>query len=126
MAKTTDLQPWLDYFGMLRTYEQKGLLEVSPDKHEAYITQPALHALSYGDDPMRQLMGGALLDTARHIHLFAAWKSQEGEDYLMRPFALHVVKDELPHDLLYTILRTRRRGLLREEYKMEVIDYNGK
>ena len=42
MSKRKFLQPWLDYFDMLHTYEQKGYLEVKPDKHEAFITRAAL------------------------------------------------------------------------------------
>lgn len=43
--KHRDLQPWLDYFQMLHTYEQKGFLEVKADKHEAYVTRAALLTL---------------------------------------------------------------------------------
>lgn len=45
-----DLQPYLDYFDVLRKYAEQGLLEVLPAAHEAYITAPALYALSYVDD----------------------------------------------------------------------------
>lgn len=122
----SDLQPWMDFFGMLRTYEEKGFLEVSPEKCEAYCTLPAVHALSEGDDPVRQIADGALLDTVRNIRMYAAWKSQEGEGFLSRPFALHVVGEDLPHDLLYTVLLTRHRpwwGLFGEKDKVHVFDY---
>lgn len=104
--KHKDLQPWIDYFRMLQTYEQKGFLEVLADKHEAYITQPALHALSTEDV---QPSSKQIVTTARRIRNYAAWKSQHGGDYLSFSFALHVVRDEHPHDLLYTILLTIRR-----------------
>lgn len=126
MARHKDLQPWLDYFELLRTYEQKGFLEMLPDKHEAYITQPALHAISDGDVE-EQLSSGTVLVTARRIRTYAAWKSQHGGDYLSHPFALHVVGEEFPHDLLYTLLLTRRRVWWKFGFKaehIEVIDYN--
>lgn len=106
--KQKNLQPWLDYFDMLRLYEKKDFLEVLPEKHEAYITQPALHAMSQGDDPRKQ-MEKAVQETAKRIRVYAGWKSCDGIDYLDVPFALHVVSDEQPHDLLYTILLTRHR-----------------
>ena len=46
MGKATDIQPWLDYFELLQTYEQKGFLEVAYDKHEAFITRAALYTLA--------------------------------------------------------------------------------
>lgn len=46
MGKVTDIQPWLDYFELLQTYEQKGFLEVAYDKHEAFITRAALYTLA--------------------------------------------------------------------------------
>ena len=128
MTKTNDLQPWLDYFGMLRTYEQKGFLEVMPDKHEAYITQPALHALSEGDDPQEQV-AKAIPETVLRIRAYAGWKSQEGEPYLKQNFALHVVEPEHPHDLIYTLLLTQTRRwirLWRKTDSIEVITYQTK
>ena len=122
-----DLQPWLDYFKMLREYEQKGFLEVQTEKGEAYITQPALHAMSDGERPEKQLV--AIPQTAQRIRAYAAWKSQEGSDYLSKPFALHAVKDLHPHDLLYTILMIRRRKwwkLWRMTDCIEVIRYEDK
>ncbi|MBQ8713081.1 MAG: hypothetical protein IJ551_09740 [Prevotella sp.] len=153
--KHNDLQPWLDYFQMLRTYEQKGLLEVQPEKGEAYVTQPALHALSDGDDPAEQLRSGAVADTLRRIRTYCAYRQAHArglQDFdprtanspdqplppvptdalqaiLARPFALHVVKDEPPHDLLYTLLLTPTRSwrtAWRRKEKIEVIDYTGK
>lgn len=106
--KHKDLQPWLDYFELLRTYERKTLLEVMPDKHEAYITHAALFTLSGSEKPNDQTIR-AIPSTVKRIRAYAGWRSQHGGDYLSRPFALHVVKDEYPHDLLHTILITRRR-----------------
>jgi len=121
-----NLQPWLDYFALLRTYEENGYLEIYPEKHEAFITQPAIHALTPGDDPQQQLLSGAIPETVFGIRTYAAWRSQQGSDYLDRPFALNVVKDEKPHDRLYTIVLDRCRPLLRPWRKadtIEVIDY---
>lgn len=134
--KTTNLQPWLDYFEMLQQYERQGLLEVKPETHEAFITQPALHAMSEGDDPQQQLRDGSVENTVRRLRAYAACLSahKQGlstynpdiyEDpeapmpppipgkvlyaYLKQVFAVHVVKPDAPHDLLYTILLDRRR-----------------
>jgi hypothetical protein len=107
-VKRNNLQPWLEYFDMLYAYEDKGLLDVFPEKHEAYITQAAVHAVSDGDDPVRQL-AKAVPDTLKRIRAYAGWRSREGAGYLSRVFALHVVKDDAPHDLLYTLLLVRRR-----------------
>ena len=106
--KKVDLQPWLEYFEMLQMYEFKGLLEMAVDKHEAFVTVPALHAMSPGDNPMEQLTQ-AIPYTLRCIRTYAGYKSQQGRGYIDEPFALHVVKDEKPHDLLYTLLLSRRR-----------------
>lgn len=107
-VKRNNLQPWLEYFNMLYAYEDKGLLDVFPEKHEAYITQAAVHAVSDGDDPVRQL-AKAVPDTLKRIRAYAGWRSREGAGYLSRAFALHVVRDDAPHDLLYTLLLVRRR-----------------
>lgn len=125
MAIKKDLQPWLDYFKMLRTYERSGLLNLKPADGEAYVTQSAIHAMSEGDDPKQQLMK-AIPETVRRIRAYAGWLQTDGADYLLRPFAVHVVKDDFPHDLLYTILLTRRRvwwRLWRKSEHIEVISY---
>ena len=128
-----NLQPWLDYFEMLQAYEQKGFLEVLPEKHEAYMTQTALLTLSAVEgkdgtlaprDMLRMLSG--VVKSVRRIRTYAGWKSQHGGDYLSRPFAMHVVRDDEPHDLLHTILLTRKRTWRRLWMKaesVEVIDY---
>lgn len=125
MKKPVNLQPYLDYFGMLRQYEISGFIEVMPDKHEAYITRAALHTLA----PLRE----AVPQVARHIRAYAAWEanvsdsSQPGIHYSNAPFALHVVQEDAPHDLLYTLLLTRRRRWFspwRKSDSIEVITYN--
>ncbi len=125
--KNKDLQPWLDYFDMLHTYEQRGLLELQADKHECYVTQPTLHAMTPGDNPSEQLRSRAIADTLRHLRTYAAFLAQQGNGYFTFPFALHVVQDEPPHDLLYTMLLTQERSwrtACRTREKIEVIDYN--
>ena len=125
MARRRDIQPWLDYFGMLQEYERKGYLEVLPEKGEAYVTQTALHAMSPGDDPLLQL-GRAIPDTLRRIRVYAVWKTRSGKDVLDRIFALHVVGDDEPHDLLYTLLLHRRRAwwkLWLHADRIEMISY---
>ena len=127
MAKNhKDLQPWLDYSDMLKTYEYKGYLEIQLDKHEAYVTQPALHAMSKGDDPQVQLRDGSITETVRHIQGIAAFRSTKGVAYMKSPFAIHVVHPEPPHDLLYTLLITHHkswRTLWRWRDNIEIIDY---
>lgn len=122
-----NLQPWLDYFEMLQSYEQNGYMEVMPFKHEAYITLPAILALTPGDTPQEQMNDERLLNTLVHIRTYAGFKAQEGVDYLSKTFAFHVVKDEAPHELLYTILLTKRHSkeiLVRQsKEKIEVIEY---
>lgn len=126
MATNNNLQPWLDYFTMLQQYERKGFLEVKPDNHEAYVTQPALFAMTDGDNPQEQ-MKGAVSDTVRNIRAYAAYLSrQSGMEYYDEPFAVHVVRDTYPHDLLYTLLLTRRRVWWKLWMKadcMEIINY---
>ena len=107
--KHQNLQPWLDYFQMLQTYQEKGYLEVHADKGDAYVTQPALHAMTEGSDPEEQLKSGAIFETARRIRTYAAWRAAKGEEYLRQLFVVHVVEDKHPHDLIYTILLTQKR-----------------
>ena len=105
--KRKDLQPWLDYFKLLQTYKEKGYLEVNPFEGNAYVTRAALHAMSEGDDPSRQML--AISATVRRIRAYAAWLSQQGPSYLRKTFAVHVVKEEMPHDLIYTVVMESRR-----------------
>lgn len=120
------IKPWLDYFEMLISYENKGLIDILEDKHEGYITQPVLCAITPGENPKEQVERGDTLQTAVRIRAYAAWKTREGEDYIEEPFALHVVKTEKPHDPVCTILLTRRRPWWRPWRKsdhVEVIVY---
>lgn len=114
------MQPWLDYFRMLQRYEHDGYLQTDAEKHEAYITRAALCTLS-ADGPVilgkdiedweyaaRRLMRD-IPKAVRRIRSYAAWISREGDGYMSRPFALHVVQEDGPHDLLYTVVITSRR-----------------
>ena len=125
MKKNPDLQPWIDYFGMLQTYEKNGFLEVLPDKNEAYVTLPALHAMTEGED-VREQFAKAIPETVRRMRAYAAFKSRQGTEYISFPFALHVVREEYPHDLIYTLLLCRRRvwwKLWHKAERMELIRY---
>ena len=53
-----DLKPWLALLKMLRAYVTLGYLQMDIVKHEVYVTQPALHALSKGCDPKEQIKNG--------------------------------------------------------------------
>lgn len=124
--KRKDLQPWVDYFEMLRVNVESGFLQMSVAKHEAFVTQPGIHAMSKGDDPAKQIEDGSIINTAHRIFIYAAWLSGEGNGYRNKPFAIHVVKDSEPHDMIYTILFTRVLRFLRWEEKVEVINYPSK
>ena len=121
-----DLEPWIDYFKMLSRFEKEGFLEIKQDKHEAFVTQPALHAMSEGDVPTEQIKK-AIPDTMRRIRAYAAYKSKQGEFYLKKAFALHVVKDEAPHDVIYTMVLSVRSKPLpwQKKEKIEIINYHG-
>lgn len=150
--KTTNLQPWVDYFDMLHTFETNGVLEVHAAKGDAYVTQPALHAMTPGDDPQGQIRSGAIAATARRIRTYAAWKAahekglstfdpetandpnaplpeidaKELMAYQEQLFALHVVRDEYPHDPVYALLLTRERKWWcpwRKTECIEVVNY---
>lgn len=129
MSKHKDLHPWLDYFEMLHQYEQQGFLEMKQDKHEAYVTRAALHAMTPGDNPVQQIEND-IFETVRRLRAYAAYISlRSGWDYNNAPFAIHVVQEEPPHDLLYTLLLTRRRRWFSPWKKsdcIEVISYNDK
>lgn len=118
-ARVKNLQPWLDYFRMLQEYEKDGFLQMEAEKHEAYVTRAAFYtAAGWPDDPealadrstsaMLQRMRG-VASAVRSIRTYAAWLSREGRGYLTRPFSLHVVKEDMPHDLLSTVVVTSRR-----------------
>lgn len=126
MKKRKDLQPWVDYFEMLRVNVESGFLQMSVAKHEAFVTQPGIHAMSKGDDPAKQIEDGSVLQTAHRIFTYAAWLSGEGNGYRNKPFAVHVVKDSEPHDMIYTILFTRVLKFMRWKEQVEVINYPSK
>lgn len=117
MAKTKDLQPWLDYFAMLRNYEQNGFLQIDAEKHEAYVTQPALYTLAGCSFSARELgmelnvprVATQVSHLVRRLRVYAAWKSQGAADYDRYAFAVHMVKPDEPHDLLHTIVLTTLR-----------------
>lgn len=143
--KATNLQPWIDYFRMLQQYAEKGFLEIPEqrEKHEAYITMPALFTLAgVREEDIKNgtfLPGGseALTDAVTRIRAYAALLAanaigqQHPADikgstvplttYFEKPFALHVVDDVMPHELLHTILLTPKR---KRREKVEVISYS--
>ena len=124
--KHRDLQPWLDYFDMLRTYEQKGFLEVKADKHEAYVTRAALLTLAAiaPDDVQSAAVSQQFTDTVGRLRTYAAFRAQQGADYLTQNFALHVVHDDPPHDPLLTLLLSlKNRHIGRKTDHIEVISY---
>lgn len=118
-----NLQPWLDYFEMLQEYERNGYLEVSLNKGEAYITQAALCTLiSAGDNPSSYRLAKGAVAATRRIRAYVGWKGRFGRDFLLKPFALQVVKDDKPHDMVYTILLSRRRRWWKLWMKADVVN----
>lgn len=132
MKKRINLQPWLDYFEMLVAYENKGFLQVDAKKHEAYVTQPALATLAAGGSSggyqeLSYIIANGTKGVASRIRAYSAWCSQEDTAYMERPFALHVVQSEQTHDLICTVLLTRRRRwwkLFMKADNMEIITYD--
>lgn len=119
----SDLKPWLAVFNMLRAYVKLDYLQIDVAKHEAYITQPAIHALSEGNDPRAQIENGGVIVTAGRIRKYAAWLSGEGNEYLQANFAVHVVKPEEPHDLTYSFVFSRRLRFFKWKDKVDAIIY---
>ena len=119
----SDLKPWLAVFNMLRAYVRLDYLQIDVAKHEAYITQPAIHALSEGDSPKVQIENGGVVVTAGRIREYAAWLSGEGNGYRQANFAVHVVKHEEPHDLMYTFVFSRKLRFLKWKDEVDVIIY---
>lgn len=129
MAKIKNLQPWVEYFQMLRKYEENGYLDVKASEMEAYITQPALLTLSgegeisSGDEQLAiQRMVRETPKILRRLRTYSAWKSQKGDDALSLPFALHVVKPDVPHDLICTLTISRKRVWWKLWMKTDVCD----
>jgi len=153
--KHQDLQPWLDYFKMLQQYEAKGFLQMNPKEHEAYITRAALLTLAGIDAEDVQSAAvspqpEALADTVSRLRAYAAyrWAPAVGQQhpvdindpdaeipdipieeltaYFSQPFAIHIVKEDYPHDLLLTLLLQQKRSwrtAWRTVDTIEVIDY---
>jgi hypothetical protein len=122
---------------MLQTYEEKGFLQTEQEKHEAYVTEPALYTLAGCSFSNRELGMGIDVpqvmtrvgNLVRHLRTYVEWKASftvgawPSED---KPFAVHVVKDTEPHDLLHTIVLTTRRPwwkLWMKHDHFEVISY---
>lgn len=138
MAKKKDLQPFLNYFKMLETYIDKGFLEVIPDKREAYITRAAWMTLAEPGSPELAVQGvfgyimylsaanEGLKDYDATMRVDPRGPASDGPVWLTseiqkraravteklkgKSFAIHVVAEEYPHDLLNTILLSRRRA----------------
>jgi hypothetical protein len=153
-SKYQDLTPWLDYLDMLQWYEQEGFLQMNPKKHEAYITRTALLTLAGIDaeDVQSAAISSqpeALADTLSRLRAYAAyrWAPAVGQQhpadmndpaaplpvipeaeltaYFSQPFAIHIVKEDYPHDLLLTLLLQQKRSWYgRRKDVIEVIDYN--
>ena len=152
MSKRKNLQPWLDYFHLLHTYEQTGYLELQPDKHEAYITRAALLTLAgiNPEDVQSAAVPQQLTDTARRIRTYAAYlaANQRGQKdydpktipdpaadlppipekeltaYLSQNFALHMVSEDTSHKPLCTLLLSLKRNHIgRKTDHIEVISY---
>lgn len=154
--KKTNLQPWLDYFKMLQQYEAKGFLEIKPQEHEAYVTRAALLTLAGIDaeDVQSAAISSqpeALADTLSRLRAYAAYRSapavgqqhpadmndpaaeipvipiEELTAYFSQPFAVHIVKEDYPHDLLLTLLLQQKRSWYgRTKDTIEAIDYTEK
>ena len=154
--KKTNLQPWLDYFKMLQRYEQKGFLQMNPKEHEAYVTRAALLTLAGIDAEDVQSAAVPqklpnLVDTLSRLRAYAAYRSapavgqqhpvdmndpdaeipvipiKELTAYFSQPFAIHIVKEDYPHDLLLTLLLQQKLAWYgRHKETIEVIDYTEK
>ena len=157
--KHQDLQPWLDYFKMLQRYEQEGFLQMNPQEHEAYVTRAALLTLSNinpEDIQSATILSQPptiIADTLSRLRAYAAyrWAPAVGQQhpidindpdaeipvipieeltaYLSVPFALHIVKEDYPHDLLLTLLLQQKRSwrtAWRTVDTIEAIDYTSK
>lgn len=94
------------------------------EKHECYVTRAALHAMTPGDDPVQQMKDGSILETAKRLRAYAGTLSgKEADEYFVKPFAVHVVYENYPHDLLYTVLLTKGKHWWQRRDKIEVIGY---
>lgn len=109
MAKYKNTQALLEYFSMLRSYEENGYLEIQGDKYEAFITRAALYSLvpeSTREDVDVMTVARSAAAVTRYI---AAYRCYRRREVLSRePFALHVVDDDAPHELSFTVVQSRR------------------
>lgn len=130
-----DLNPLIQYFKKLHAYECGGFLDVMKEKREAYITRAALLTLMGVDET--DIVGGfadqqvpmtVISTILQLLRGYAGFLSQQGKKYLEGNFALHVVGDDPPHDLVLTLLLTtrKRRFLPGMKETVEVIDYGNK
>ena len=116
-----NLQPWIDYFKMLMKFEDSGYLEVLTGRHEAYITRAALCTM-VGISPQRiETRPFVMMRTLRMLRAFAAWKGAASLGYLDRPFVVHVVTEEKPHDPLLVLMLERRRRWWKLWMKTDVV-----
>lgn len=121
--KHKNLQPWLSYFDLLAECVESGYLQLDVMKHECYITQPAIHAISKGDDPMVQIYDGSIGVTANRLRTYAGWLSCEGKDYVRKPFAVHIVEPDGKNEPICTILLSWSHGLFGRRNKTKVVVY---
>lgn len=108
MKKKKNLQPWIDAFLVLRQLKNQGWLDLHEKNHEAFITLPALHAITKGDLPQQQ-KPEHIRTTMKLILAYAASLSAIGQEYITRPFAIHVVRDEGKNEPIYTALLSYKR-----------------
>ena len=150
MSKQKNLQPWLDYFRMLQTYEKNGFIEMQADKHEAYVTRAALMTLASFDEQSNDWlqMQSAFTAVVSNIRTYAAYlaayqrglkdfspntiagadlppvSKKELVAYLLQNFAIHMVSDDDTHKPLCTLLLSRKRNCIgRKSDCIEVISY---
>ena len=133
MSQTNNIGPYIElFYDLYPSYVQSGYLEPHPEACEAYITDAALYTLVRSDDSepspgavsgptAEYLMHGRIsrrtytrmLVEARRIRGYCDFlNTREGIKAEARQpgaFALHVVESKQNHDLLYTILLTRKR-----------------
>lgn len=132
--KNNDLQPWFDYFDALQRLVRNGYLEMRPAEHEAYVTRAAFYSLVAGSDSPEHLSKtvGApgylekIMGVAKRIRTYAAFLSQEGGKYIAHSFALHIVEEDAPHNLLSTLLLRHRRlwwSPWRKRENIKIINY---
>lgn len=129
--KTQNLQPWLDWFDVLRVYCEKGFLEVLPEKGEAYVTEPAFYTLAdiRTPDDLKAEPGDMakasdnLLEAVRRVKVYCDYLATATQRGVGSTFALHVVEADAPHDLRYTVVMEKRRRWWWPWRKMEEFSF---